>query len=128
LKLLLDTHAVLWWLLGDARLSVAARAAIDDSNDPVLVSSVSAMEVATKYRIGKLPEAAVIAGHFAEKIVEHGLEPLALTLAHGDLAGMLPFDHRDPFDRLLIAQAQIEQALLVSNEVLFDGFGVQRLW
>jgi PIN domain nuclease of toxin-antitoxin system len=127
-KLLLDTHAILWWLLGDARLSAEARTAIDDAGGPVLISSVSAMEVSTKYRIGKLPEAAAIAGQFTEKIVEHGFEPLALSLAHGDLAGMLDIPHRDPFDRLLIAQAQIEQAIFVSNESLFDRFGVRRLW
>ncbi len=128
MKLLLDTHAILWWLLGDAKLSGAARTAIDDPKAHVLISSVSAMEVATKYRIGKLPEATAIAGCMADRIAEHGFEALALTMAHGERAGMLPIPHRDPFDRLLIAQAQIENAYLVSNEALFDRFGVLRLW
>ncbi len=128
MKLLLDTHAILWWFLGDAKLSGVARNAIETSDAPVMVSSISAMEIATKHRIGKLPQAAAIAGRMAERIVEHGFEPLALTMAHSDLAGMLPIAHRDPFDRLLIAQAQIENAYLVSNETLFDQFGVLRLW
>ncbi|WP_174284963.1 type II toxin-antitoxin system VapC family toxin [Sphingomonas bacterium] len=128
MKLLLDTHAILWWLLGDVKLSVEARKAIGAPEARVLVSSVSAMEVGTKYHIGKLPQAAAIAGLMAARIAEHGFEPLGLTIAHGDLAGMLDIPHRDPFDRLLIAQAQIEDAMLVSNETLFDTFGVRRLW
>ncbi len=128
MKLLLDTHAILWWLLGDRKLSVPAREAIGAPGAQVLVSSVSAMEVGTKYHIGKLPEATAIAGLMDARIVENGFEPLALTMAHGDLAGMLDIPHRDPFDRLLIAQARIEDAYLVSNETLFDGFGVRRLW
>lgn len=128
MKLLLDTHALLWFLLGDLRLSLPARAAIEDDDNIILVSAVSAMEISTKYRIGKLPEAATIAGRLATIVPARGFLGLDITVAHGDLAGLLPFDHRDPFDRLLIAQAQIEQALLVSNEVLFDRFGVRRLW
>ena len=128
MRLLLDTHAILWWLLGNAKLSRVARDAIEMPGALVMVSSVSAMEVATKYRIGKLPEATAIAGCMADRIVEHGFVPLDLTMAHGDLAGMLAIPHRDPFDRLLIAQAQIEQAYLVSNEAVFDRFGVLRLW
>lgn len=128
MKLLLDTHAILWWLLGDERLSAQSREAIGRSDSEVLVSSVSAMEVGTKFRIGKLPEAAPIAGRLGERIAEHGFRALPLTLAHGDAAGLLHIPHRDPFDRLLIAQAQIEQAWLVSNEALFDQFGVRRLW
>lgn len=128
MRLLLDTHAVLWYLLGDSRLGRLARTAIDEDANEVLVSAVSAMEISTKYRIGKLPEAGGIAGHLAEIIVTRGFQALPISVEHGDLAGALPIEHRDPFDRLLIAQAQIEQAVLVSNEALFDSFGVTRLW
>ena len=128
MKLLLDTHAVLWWLLGDERLPQPLRGPIADPVNLVLASAVCAMEIATKYRIGKLPEAKRIAGRFTEVVSSHGMVPLDMTLAHGDLAGSLPFKHRDPFDRLLIAQAQIEDAWLVSNEKLFDDIGVRRLW
>lgn len=127
LRLLLDTPAVLWWVLGDERLSPRARDAIA-SADEALVSAVSAMEVATKFRIGKLPQAAPIAGDLHRCLPDHGFVPLALTLRHGDVAGMLRIPHNDPFDRLLIAQSQVEQVPLVSNETLFDDFGVRRLW
>ncbi|QQV76915.1 type II toxin-antitoxin system VapC family toxin [Sphingomonas aliaeris] len=128
MRLLLDTHALIWFLLGNTRLSPSAREAIDDDENVVLVSAVSAMEIATKYRIGKLPDMAGIAGRLSTIVPAQGFATLDITVAHADAAGLLPFDHRDPFDRLLIAQAQVEQALLVSNETLFDRFGVRRLW
>lgn len=128
MKLLLDTHALLWYLLGNDKLSDRARRAIDLDGNEVLVSAVSAMEIATKYRIGKLPQARKIAGNLIEIIPSRGFQPLAITTVHGDVAGMLDIPHRDPFDRLLIAQAQVEQALFVSNEALFDRFAVRRLW
>ena len=128
MKLLLDTHAVLWYLLGDRKLSDAARIAIDSQANEVLVSAVSAMELSTKYRIGKLPETRNIAGRLAAVAAEWGFQELPISVEHGDIAGALDIPHRDPFDRLLIAQAQIERALLVSNETLFDQFAVRRLW
>ena len=128
MRLLLDTHALLWWLLGDEQLSKTAREAVDDEENDVFVSAVSAMEIATKHRIGKLDQAAAVAGHVAEIARRQGFEELPLSLAHGDLAGTLAFDHRDPFDRLLIAQAMESGMWLVSNEVLFDATGVRRLW
>jgi PIN domain nuclease of toxin-antitoxin system len=127
MRLLLDTHALLWYLLGDRRLSANAEAAISDQSNDVMVSAVSAMEASTKFRIGKLPEAAKIAGRLATIVPLRGFQPLEVTVQHGDVAGGLEIGHRDPFDRLLIAQAQIEQAWLVSNEALFDQFGVRRL-
>lgn len=128
MRLLLDTHAILWWLLGDERLPSKARAAIVDDGSEVFASAVSAMEIATKFRIGKLPEAAPVAGRLAAVAAARHILPLPISLKHSDLAGSLPFPHRDPFDRLLIAQALLEQATLVSNETLFDQFGVRRLW
>ena len=128
MRLLLDTHALLWWLLGDGRLSGAARQAIEDEANDVYVSAVSAMEIATKHRIGKLPQATSVAGKIAEIAYLNGFSELPLTLSHGDRAGSLAFDHRDPFDRLLIAQAVESGMLLVSNETLFDTTGVRRLW
>jgi PIN domain nuclease of toxin-antitoxin system len=128
LTLLLDTHALLWWLLGDERLPVSVRGRIDEQAETVFASAVSAMEIATKFRIGKLPEARRIAGRLAEIAPANGMTLLDITVAHGDLAGSLAIPHRDPFDRLLIAQAQIEDAWLVSNEEPFDHFGVRRFW
>lgn len=128
MTLLLDTHALLWWLLGDERLPTVVRDRIDEQTGTVFASAVSAMEIATKFRIGKLPEARRIAGRLAEVAPANGMTLLDITAAHGDLAGSLAIPHRDPFDRLLIAQAQIENAWLVSKEKLFDDFGVRRLW
>lgn len=129
MRLLLDTHAVLWWLLGDEQLSRRAREVIAARANEIFVSSVSAMEVATKYRLGKLPEAEGIAGRFIETVEAHGFRALPMTLEHGDRAGLLSIPHRDPFDRLLIAQALVENLGLVSNEKRFDVWGVvRRLW
>lgn len=128
MKLLLDTHALIWWLAGDEALSQRAREAIDDEANSIVVSAASAMEVATKFRIGKLPDAALLAQDFEAIIADQGFAELAISVHHARLAGEMNIAHKDPFDRLLIAQAQSEDMVLVSNEALFDGFAVQRLW
>lgn len=128
LKLLLDTHALILWLAGDDALSLAAREAIADEKNEVTVSAASAMEVATKFRIGKLPHAALLAQDFEAVIAGQGFDELAISVTHARLAGAMNIAHKDPFDRLLIAQALAEDMVLVSNEALFDGFAVKRLW
>jgi PIN domain nuclease of toxin-antitoxin system len=128
LRLLLDTHALIWWLAGDETLSTRAREAIADEENGVAVSAASAMEIATKFRIGKLPDAALLAQDFESLIAGQGFTELAITVHHARLAGEMNITHKDPFDRLLIAQAQAEDMVLVSNEALFDGFAVKRLW
>ena len=128
MRLLLDTHALLWWLAGDEHLSVAARAAIADPANEVHVSAASAWEVTTKHRLGKLAGAGPLAVDFAREVARQGFLPLAISLLHGQDAGALPGPHRDPFDRMLIAQARHEHMALVSNEAVFDGYGVTRLW
>ena len=99
-----------------------------DEGDDIFVSAVSALEIALKHRLGKLPDATALAGNFESMSAEQGFKPLAITVRHGLTAGGLPVDHRDPFDRLLIAQALVEDMTLVSNERLFDAMGVSRLW
>jgi PIN domain nuclease of toxin-antitoxin system len=128
LKLLLDTHALLWALAGNPKLSAVARAAIGQEGAELLISSVSAFEITTKYRIGKLPEFAAIARDFPDILDQLEYSPLPVSLAHAALAGALDHPHGDPFDRLLIAQARIEGVPIVSNEALFDEFGVERVW
>ena len=128
LRLLLDTHALIWWLAGDEALSRRAREAIADEVNEISVSAASAMEIATKFRIGKLPGAALLAQSFVEIIAQQGLGELPISVHHAKLAGEMNIRHKDPFDRLLIAQAQVEDMVLVSNEALFDGFAVKRLW
>jgi len=115
-------------MAGNPRLPVAIREVIEDDTNLVLISAVSAMEITTKYRLGKLPEAALLAMDFQSMIESRGFDGLALTLRHGEYAGRLPFAHKDPFDRLLIAQAILDGLTLVSNEQVFDETGVSRLW
>lgn len=128
MRLLLDTHALLWWFLGDLSLSPAARQAIDLPESDVYVSAASAWEIATKFRLGKLPIPAAVAIDLEEMVQAEGFRPLPVTFRHGHLAGILAIQHKDPFDRMLIAQAIGEKLTLISNEQLFDGFGVTRLW
>jgi PIN domain nuclease of toxin-antitoxin system len=127
MRLLLDTHALLWWVANDARLSETADELLNDESHEVFVSAASAWEVATKARIGKLFPGP-LAQDFASEIARQGFLPLPVTLEHGQRAGSLPGPHRDPFDRMLIAQAQAENLHLVSNEQIFDRYGVVRVW
>jgi PIN domain nuclease of toxin-antitoxin system len=128
LRLLLDTHALIWWLAGDDALSVSARNAIADPDNSIAVSAASAMEVAAKFRIGKLAQAALLAQDFEAIVAAQGFIELAISVRHARIAGLMAIRHKDPFDRLLIAQAQVGDMTLVSNEAMFDGFAVKRLW
>ncbi|HYN79902.1 MAG TPA: type II toxin-antitoxin system VapC family toxin [Gemmatimonadaceae bacterium] len=125
--ILLDTHAFLWFATGDEDLSIVARDAITRT-DEVFVSAASAWEVRTKYRLGKLSSAAVLAHDLAGAVRRLELTELPITFADGDLAGALAGTHRDPFDRMLIAQSLNHELSLVSNEAVFDEFGVTRIW
>jgi PIN domain nuclease of toxin-antitoxin system len=127
-RALLDTHAFLWWLAGDPLLSDAARAGISADCTLTFVSAASAWEIATKHRLGKLPGAAAIESNIEGAVLQEGFVPLPVTMCHGQRAGALPGHHRDPFDRMLIAQALIEDCVLLSNDTIFDRYGVQRLW
>ena len=128
MRLLLDTHALLWWLDGDRRLSLKARRAIASESNSVLVSAVSAWEITTKARLGKLPGATDVAADVAACVASQGFLPLDITLLHAQRAGRLPGVHRDPFDRMLIAQSQIEDVALVTDDEAFDAFDVRRFW
>ena len=128
MALLLDTHALLWWLAGDPQLSGSAADAIQSEEDAVYVSAASAWEIATKYWLGKLSSVAAIKGQIASVLDENGFTPLDVTLAQGQHAGLLEGPHKDPWDRMLIAQALMEDLTLISNETLFDRYGVKRLW
>lgn len=128
MNLLLDTHAFVWWVSGDDALSPRAREAIADPTRSVFVSAATAWELGTKFRIGKLPGVADIIADIEGAVVRNGFSTLAVTMRHGQLAGTMPGEHRDPFDRMLIAQAILEGLTLVSNDVMFDRFGAGRLW
>lgn len=128
MRLLLDTHALLWWWADSPRLSNAARHAMVDADCVVLVSVASAWEIAIKQRRGNLSGVPAEAAPFTRQVSDSGFELLAITLEHAMLAGYHPAEHRDPFDRMLAAQAEIEDAVLVSCDVALDQFGVRRLW
>lgn len=128
MRLLLDTHAFLWWLAGHSSLSKRARIEIDSSSSDVFVSAASAWEIATKHRLGKLPEADLVAFDVMSSIESQQFTPLAVSVKHGQVAGALPGLHRDPFDRMLAAQAMLEDLVFISNERVFDVYGVKRLW
>lgn len=127
-SLLLDTHALLWWLDGDLRLPAVARAAIADPQSRVFVSAATAWEITTKHRLGKLPDAADVARDVAACIAAQGFHELPISVSDGERVGRLPGPHRDPFDRMIVAQAIGADLALVSNEAVFDGYGVRRLW
>ena len=128
MKLLLDTHTLIWWLTDDPSLSSQAETAIRDPSTDVFVSAASAWEIATKHRLGRLPEAGIFAADIEGHCARESFGSLPITLSHGQTAGALPGIHGDPFDRMLIAQALIEDLVLVSNERAFDAYGVKRLW
>src|SRR5215510_5982992 len=128
MRLLLDTHALLWWLDGDRRLSLKARRAIADQANVILVSAASAWEITTKARLGKLPGATDVAADVAACVADQGFVPLDITLLHAQRAGHLPGQPRDPFDRMLIAQSQMEDVAVISDDEAFDGFDIRRLW
>ncbi len=126
--LLLDTHALLWWLLDSPRLSPVAREAISAPGQRVLVGAASAWELGTKYRIGKLPEAQDIVDNLVSYLRKQRFEALPITIEHALAAGQLPGPHLDPFDRMLMAQAQIERADVVTIDPVFRDYGVAVVW
>jgi PIN domain nuclease of toxin-antitoxin system len=128
MRLLLDTHALIWAAQEPEMLPDVARAAIEDERNTVYASAVSAMEIATKYRAGKLKVSPTLAEHFVDAVASLGFRELAIDARHAQRAGLMGIPHKDPFDRLLIAQTNIEGMTLVSNERLFDDWFVSRLW
>lgn len=128
MRVLLDTHAFVWWIAASERLSAAARSLIADETNEILVSAASAWEIATKYRLGKLPEADALASDLSGHIGRQGFEELAIGVADAERAGRLPGPHRDPFDRMLIAQALVRELPIVSTYSVFDAYAVDRIW
>lgn len=128
MRLLLDTHALLWWLFDDPRLSDRARQAIADVGNDVLVSSASAWEIAIKHRLGRLPAAGDVADRLPDYLRQAQFSVLPITLDHALRAGALPGPHKDPFDRMLIAQAQIEGLPVATTNPAFQNYGVGVLW
>lgn len=124
---LLDTRAFLWFTIGDPRMSLPARAAVEAA-EHVYVSAATAWEIRTKYRLGKLPDADSVVNDLAGFVARNGFRPLPITFADGDAAGAFGQTHKDPFDRMIVAQALNHRLSLVSSDVALDAFGVVRVW
>lgn len=116
---LLDTHILLWWLFNDPKLNEKCREIIRNPDHCILVSSASAWEIATKYRIGKLPEAKPLVNNYQGILQQANFIELTITAAHALRAGNLPISHRDPFDRMLMAQAELENLPILTYDTAF---------
>jgi PIN domain nuclease of toxin-antitoxin system len=127
-RLLLDTHAFLWFVWDDPQLSGAAKTAIEDPTNQKLVSVASCWEIAIKAGSGKLTLDAPAAIFIPRELARNGFDLLDITLAHATGVETLPPHHKDPFDRLLLVQAQMESLPIVSVDGAFDHYGVTRLW
>ena len=127
MTILLDSHAFVWWLLDDKRLSPSAFSAIEQDPE-VFLSAVTAWEIAGKVRTGKWPEAEILSERLFDTISQYQLRPLPISLEHARLAGSLPSIHRDPFDRMLAAQAIVEDMPLITADPAFQNFEVQVVW
>jgi PIN domain nuclease of toxin-antitoxin system len=127
-RALLDTHALLWWLFDDPQLSQKARSIIAAGRNRIFVSSASAWEISTKRRIGKLPEARDVVERLPSYIRKERFEILPISLEHALYAGKLPGPHRDPFDRMLIAQSELEKLPLVTCDPVFGEYSVTVAW
>lgn len=128
LSYLLDTHALLWWLFDDPRLSPAVRGIVGDPDNGVLVSPASAWEISTKHRLGRLASAGPLISDMGAWLDRAGLVELPISVAHARKAGSWPQGHRDPFDRMLAAQCAIEGLPLLSRDGELASFGVQLIW
>ncbi|MDB5355664.1 MAG: hypothetical protein JWN24_2117 [Phycisphaerales bacterium] len=124
MKLLLDTHIFLWWLFGDPRLSRTVSAAIADGSNRLYLSSVSGIEIANKAAVGKLKLPSKASDFVMTGMRQLQMEELAISLRHSYRLAELPMHHRDPFDRLLVAQAEIEGMTLVSQDSQLGAYGV----
>lgn len=128
MRLLLDTHALIWFTSGSPLLSPSARAAIEDPENEIFVSAVNALEISIKHRLGKLPSAEILAMHFEREVAIEGFASITITPTHARIAGAMTGAHGDPFDRILAAQAVLEGFTLVSRDTALDAFNVSRLW
>lgn len=128
MRLLLDTHALLWFYLGDPRLGASARAAIEEGANTSLVSPASSWELAIKIGLGKYALAIPHEVFVQEAIFDNGFEVLPILPKHTAALIGLPRHHGDPFDRLMIAQATVEETPILSADGAFDAYGVSRIW
>lgn len=127
MKVLVDTHALHWWLTGPEKLTRRSRAVISNRSNEIVVSAAIAWEMAIKVNLGKLNARSIVM-NFSRILEEQGFSDEPVTLDHAVSAGLLPLHHRDPFDRMLVAQAQSLNAAIVSADSVLDSYGVKRIW
>ena len=128
MKLLLDTHALIWWWTDAPQLSPEVRRILSAGDNEIFVSAACIWEIATKWRIGKLREIADPASQYAPLMTENGFVGLALTEEHAMKAGLLAGEHRDPFDRMIAAQALIEGLSVITRDPALAAFGCDVIW
>jgi PIN domain nuclease of toxin-antitoxin system len=128
MRLLLDTHSFLWFISGSTNLSTIAQTLIEDASNQPFLSVASLWEMAIKLSLGKLRLAQPFEVLIPQQIIRNGIELLGIEIEHTAVVSRLPFHHHDPFDRLLIAQALVEQMPVLSADTAFDEYTVQRLW
>lgn len=128
MKALLDTHAWLWFGLVDPRLSDGARAIIEDPDNEILLSPTSFWEIAIKISLGKYSLDEELDDFVARQLEENAIKVLPIDAAHARVVATLPFHHRDPFDRMLVAQAIVERVPLISSDAELDQYSIQRVW
>lgn len=125
---MLDSQALLWWLLDDRSLSAQSSVIISNRENEVIVSAATAWEIAIKNRLGKLPLAEQLLSDFSGRLASEGFTEMAILVRHGVRAGRLPGHHKDPFDRMLAAQCQSANLPIISNDKIFEMYGVRRIW
>lgn len=128
MNILVDTQAIIWYAENNPALSSSARQAMDDDSNPCYVSMASFWEMSIKMNLGKLNVKGLSLDEFMQEVEEHGFTTLDITKAHILSSGTLPLHHRDPFDRLIIAQALVEDWHIITSDDAFDAYGVNRIW
>jgi PIN domain nuclease of toxin-antitoxin system len=127
MKILLDTHALVWWLSSDGRLSGEASRILKDTDNEILVSAAVGWEMSIKVNLGKIEPAALLE-QLEVNLAQEAFSELPITMTHAIRAGLLPLHHRDPFDRLLAAQAQVLDLPILSADRVLDHYAVRRIW
>ncbi len=128
LTYLIDTHVLLWWLFDDKRLSRRAAGLIRDPENQIVVSSATAWEIAIKYRSGRLDSAKPLVENYADWLVRAGFREIGINSMHAIRAGSWEVEHRDPFDRMLAAQSNLETLKLVTRDPAFKSFAIETIW
>lgn len=128
MRVLFDTHAFLWWINDDKRLSSAARDVISDSQNEVFLSAASGWEIAIKAELGKLKMPTNLEQFIAQQLLDNAIDTLPIQLSHVLHVYTLPLLHRDPFDRLLVAQSQLENLPILTTESQIEQYAVQVIW